>query len=150
MPLVLLSQQTGQRYRLPSEAEWEYAARAGSETKYSWGNEIGRNRANCRDCGSRWDFEQTAPVGSFAPNRWGLHDMHGNVYEWVQDCWNDSYGGAPTDGSAWQQGNCSQRVLRGGSWGFDPRSLRSADRVRLSATSRNYLNGFRVARTITP
>ena len=92
-----LSGQTGERYRLPSEAEWEYAARAGSVTKYSWGNEIGINRANCRGCGSRWDDEQTAPVGSFGPNGWGLHDLHGNVYEWVQDCRNRSYQGAPTN-----------------------------------------------------
>ena len=91
-----LSQQTGERYRLPSEAEWEYAARAGTSTAYSWGNEIGRNRANCYGCGSRWDGRQTAPVGSLSPNGWGLHDMHGNVWEWVQDCWNESYRGAPT------------------------------------------------------
>ena len=116
-----LSEQTGQRYRLPSEAEWEYAARAGTEAKYSWGNQIGRNRANCDGCGSRWDNSQTAPVGWFGANGWGLHDMHGNVWEWVQDCWNDSYRGAPTDGSAWQQGNCSRRVLRGGSWYGSPR-----------------------------
>ena len=109
-----LSEQTGERYRLPSEAEWEYAARAGSVTKYSWGNEIGHNRANCDGCGSQWDKKQTAPVGSFGANRLGLHDMHGNVLEWVQDCWNGSYRGAPADGSAWVTGDCSQRVLRGG------------------------------------
>ena len=145
-----LSQQTGQRYRLPSEAEWEYAARAGTATVYSWGNEVGINRANCNGgCGSRWDDQQTAPVGSFAPNGWGLHDMHGNVWEWVQDCYG-SYRGAPTDGSAWQQENCPQRVLRGGSWGSDPRYLRSAFRVRDSTSSRDLISGFRVARTITP
>ena len=109
-----LSARTGKRYRLPSEAEWEYAVRAGTETAYSWGNEIGRNRANCDGCGSQWDNEQTAPVGSFSANAWGLHDMHGNVWEWVQDCWNDSYQGAPTDGSAWESGDCSRRVMRGG------------------------------------
>ena len=90
-----LSEQTGERYRLPSEAEWEYAARAGSVTKYSWGNEIGHSRANCDGCGSQWDDRQTAPVGSFGPNGWGLHDMHGNVWEWVQDCWNGSYRRSP-------------------------------------------------------
>ena len=110
-----LSAQTGERYRLPSEAEWEYAARAGSTTKYSWGNEIGHNRANCNACGSQWDNEKTAPVGSFGPNAFGLHDMHGNLWEWVQDCWNDSYQGAPADGSAWTSGACAIRVLRGGS-----------------------------------
>ena len=96
-----MSEQTGERYRLPSEAEWEYAARAGTEKKYSWGNEIGSNRANCDECGSEWSGEQTAPVGSFDPNRWGLHNMHGNVWEWVQDCSNMDYDGAPQDGSAW-------------------------------------------------
>ena len=145
-----LSGQTGERYRLPSEAEWEYAARAGSVTAYSWGNEIGRNRANCHGCGSQWDDRQTAPVGSFGPNGWGLHDMHGNVLEWVQDCWNGSYGGAPSDGSAWERGDCSQRVLRGGSRGIDPGYLRSANRARFTTTVRSHFIGFRVARTITP
>ena len=146
-----LSGQTGERYRLPSEAEWEYAARAGSVTKYSWGNEIGRNRANCDGCGSRWDDEQTAPVGSFAPNGWGLHDMHGNVQEWVQDCRSYSYGGAPTDGSAWESGDCSRRVLRGGNWGFEPRNLRSALRGGMPTSIRSNVGiGFRVARTVAP
>ncbi len=102
-----LSAQLGERYRLPSEAEWEYASRAGSTKKYSWGNEIGRNRANCDGCGSQWDNRMTAPVGSFSPNAWGLHDMHGNVWEWVQDCWNSRYQGAPADGSAWESGDCA-------------------------------------------
>ena len=145
-----LSEAMGERYRLPSEAEWEYAARAGSVTKYSWGNKIGRNRANCEGCGSQWDNRQTAPVGSFGPNGWGLHDMHGNVREWVQDCWNKSYRGAPVDGSAWESGGCSQRVLRGGSWLYGPRNLRSANRIRFTTSFRNSLIGFRVARTVTP
>ena len=145
-----LSARTGKRYRLPTEAEWEYAARAGTETAYSWGNEIGRNRANCRGCGSQWDFEKTAPVGSFSPNAWGLHDMHGNVWERVQDCWNDSYQGAPTNGSAWERGDCSLRVLRGGSWVYPPRSLRAATRSWNYSGERNYYYGFRVARTLIP
>ena len=146
-----LSKETGERYRLPSEAEWEYAARAGTETVYSWGNEIGRNRANCKGCGSRWDGGQTAPVGSFSPNRWGLHDMHGNVWEWVQDCRNDSYRGAPTDGSAWERGDCSERGLRGGSWYYSfPRDLRSANRKTDTFRLRHVNSGFRVARTVTP
>lgn len=145
-----LSSQTGQQYRLLTEAEWEYAARAGSETKYSWGNEIGRNRANCDGCGSRWDNEMTAPAGSFGSNAFGLHDMHGNVWEWVEDCWNDSYTGAPPDGSAWPRGDCGRRVLRGGSWFSLPRSLRSANRSRDSTGIRSSLYGFRVARTLSP
>ena len=145
-----LSQQTGERYRLPSEAEWEYAARAGTETAYSWGNEIGHNRANCYRCGSQWDREMTAPVGSFRPNVWGLHDMHGNVWEWVQDCWNKTYQNAPTDGSVWGIGDCSQRVLRGGSWVSLPGDLSSASRDWFATGNRDYSFGFRVARTVTP
>ena len=145
-----LSAQTGAAYRLPSEAEWEYAARAGTTTKYHWGNEIGRNRANCHGdrCGDQW--ETTAPVGSFRANGFGLFDMHGNVWEWVEDCWNPSYAGAPTDGGAWLAGVCSVRVLRGGSWGVDPGALRAADRIWNPAGSRIDIIGFRVARTLAP
>ncbi len=142
-----LSEETGESYRLLSEAEWEYAARAGTATPYSWGNDIGRNRANCDGCESRWDDESTAPVGSFAANGFGLYDMHGNVWEWVEDCYNNSYAAAPSDGSAWTSGDCSVRVLRGGSWSNRPRYLRSADRIRRVTSSRNSYNGFRVART---
>ena len=147
-----LSEKTGKEYRLLSESEWEFAARAGTTTRYSWGNAIiGRNRANCRGCGSRWDFKETAPVGSFAANGFGLHDMHGNVYEWVEDCWNGSYAGAPSDGSAWESGDCSQRVLRGGSWYRLPRYLRAASRGWGDTGFRYYVSGgFRVARTLTP
>ena len=145
-----LSEETGEPYRLPSESEWEYAARAGTVTKYSWGDLIGRNRANCDGCGSRWDDDRTAPVGSFAPNPFGLHDMHGNVWEWVEDCWNGSYSGAPSDGGAWLSGDCAKRVLRGGSWGVKPRLLRSALRGWNSPGDRLNSIGFRVARTLTP
>ena len=144
-----LSRQTGQTYRLLSEAEWEYVARAGSSTAYSWGNDIGSNHANCAECGSQWDDRQTAPSGSFSPNAFGLYDMHGNVWEWVEDCWNDSYAGAPSDGSVWRYGMCGRRVLRGGSWNYPPWALRSALRIWF-ATSRNFDRGFRVARTLTP
>ena len=114
-----LSRKTGERYRLLSEAEWEYAARAGTRTRYHWGHSIGRNQANCDGCGSRWDDEKTAPVGSFPANGFGLHDVHGNVWEWVEDCWHGSYAGAPTDGRAWATGgDCERRVLRGGSWNY--------------------------------
>ena len=145
-----LSRKTGKRYRLPSESEWEYAARAGTATAYSWGAHIGFNLANCDGCGSRWDGVRTAPAGSFAANPWGLHDMHGNVREWTQDCWKDNYRGAPADGSAWESGDCSQRVLRGGSWNYKPSILRAANRFWNPSGNRYYNVGFRVARTLTP
>ena len=145
-----LSEETGEAYRLPSESEWEYAVRAGSTTRYTWGDDIGRNRANCRGCRNQWDGDdRTAPAGSFAANAWGLHDMHGNVREWVQDCWHDDYDGAPGDGSAWTTaGECGRRVLRGGSWINGPRNLRSAYRLRLDAENRRGSHGFRVAKTL--
>ena len=143
-----LSRQTGQSYRLLTEAEWEYAARAASRTKYSWGNDIGTNRANCGGCGD--PFENTAPVGSFGANAFGLHDMHGNVAEWVEDCWNDTYAGAPSDGTAWNRGDCSQRLLRGGDWISGPKGVRSADRFGFPAGKSQIFTGFRVARTLTP
>jgi formylglycine-generating enzyme required for sulfatase activity len=139
-----LNKKTGKSYRLPSEAEWEYAARAGSRTKYTWGNTIGRNQANCDGCGSFWDNKQTAPVGSFKANHFGLYDMHGNVWEWTQDCWNPSYQGTHNKAEAWETGNCNARVLRGGSWGFEPDSLRSASRIMFSATARYSDFGFRL------
>ena len=145
-----LSQKTGKQYRLLSESEWEYTARAGTTTRYSWGDAIGHNRANCNGCGSRWDNTKTAPVGSFPANAFGLHDAHGNVWEWVEDCWNWSYAGAPTDGSAWTGGNCGSRLLRGGSWNNVPRSLRSANRGWSTSGFRYFDNGFRVARTLSP
>ena len=100
----------GGEYRLLSEAEWEYVARAGTATIFWWGNELGTNRANCYNCGSRWDNVQTAPVGSFSANPFGLYDVLGNVAERVEDCWHQSYEGAPTDGSAWQ-GKITKNVL---------------------------------------
>ena len=112
---------TGKEYRLLSEEEWEYAARATMTTAYFWGEEIGKNNANCDGCGSQW-VRQTSPVGSFKPNAFGLYDMAGNIWQWVQDCYHDSYNGAPADGSAWIRGECSRGILRGGSWSDIPSS----------------------------
>ena len=145
-----LSEVMGYAYRLPTESEWEYAARAGTETKHSWGNGIGNNRANCNGCGSQWDDEMTAPVGSFGANAFGLHDMHGNVREWVEDCWHDGYEGAPSDGSAWLSGECVYRVLRSGAWALIPSASRSAARWRFTSRQHFSYIGFRVARTLTP
>ena len=142
------SKMTGQIYRLLSEAEWEYAARAGTQTVYSWGDQIGIGNANCDGCRSKWDNRMTAPVGSFKSNPFGLYDMHGNVWEWVQDCYEDYYNGAPTDGSA-RSGDCSNRVVRGGSWFNPPNSVRSGKRDRLAPGLRFNSQGFRIARTIT-
>ena len=146
-----LSRITGKPYRLLTGAEYEYATRAGTQTAYPWGNAIGTNNANCHACGSQWDARQTAPVGSFAPNGFGLYDMVGNVEEWMEDCYHESYVGAPTDGSAWIEGaDCSNRIVRAGSWFFAPAFLRSAKRYWFTTDYRlNYL-GFRVARTLTP
>ena len=152
-----LSAQTGKMYRLPSEAEWEYAARAGTRTRYSWGNDIicsqaryGRRPILDGECSS--SFDGTVPVGSFEPNAFGLYDMHGNVWEWVEDCWHDNYEGAPSDGSAWTSGCGSdvRAVLRGGSWFFYPRYLRSADRDWNGPSSRSGNIGFRLVQDLNP
>ena len=142
-----LSARTGKPYRLLSESEWEYVVRAGTETAYSWGNSSGVNRANCSGCGSQSDDKMTAPVGSFAANAWGVYDMHGNVWEWVQDCWNKNYEDAPTDGSVWESGNCIARMYRGGSWSHSPAEMRSARRLKSFTGSRYRDLGFRVARS---
>ena len=146
-----LSRITGKGYRLLSEAEWEYAARAGTTTAYSWGDDIGKGNANCNGCDSEWDAKQPAPVGSFKSNAFGLYDMHGNVYEWVEDAWHDNYSGAPVDGSAWLEGgDASRRVVRGGSWSAIPGFLRAAFRISGNTVDRYNYIGFRVARTLTP
>ena len=145
-----LCEQTGRPYRLPSEAEWEYVARAGTDTTYWWGDNVkqgGKVWANCYDCGSQWDRKQTSPVGSFDPNRFGLYDMLGNVYEWCQDSWHDNYEGAPTDGSAWESDETgAARVIRGGSWLDGAGICRSACRIQLEPDGRFNVLGFRGAR----
>ena len=150
-----LSQRTGQPYRLPSEAEWEYACRAGTTTPFHFGLTISTDQANydgtyTYGSGKKGVHrKQTMPVGSFPANGFGLHDMHGTVWEWCADVWHDSYEGAPADGTAWVEGgDQSRRVLRGGSWFRDPRNLRAAGRGRNGPGVRNFNVGFRVARTL--
>jgi len=147
-----LSRMTGKTYRLLSEAEYEYAARAGTQTAYPWGDEIGKNNANCQGCGSQWDAKnQTAPVGSFAANKFGLYDMVGNVWSWVEDCWHNNYDGAPTDGSAWNAAkDCKKPIIRGGSWLDNPRDLRAAVNNWVSSVVQYDYLGFRVGRTLIP
>lgn len=146
-----LTGETGAGYLLLSEAEWEYVARAGTTTLRYWGDmESEQCRyANGYDLWSCSDgYANTAPAGFFQPNAFGLYDVLGNVSEWTQDCWNVSYEGAPRDGTAWESGDCNQRVLRGGSWDDGPSNLRSANRHRDSAGNRHHTVGFRVGRTI--
>ena len=145
-----LSKLTGKPYRLLSEAEWEYAARAGGSARYAPDGGPEPAKANCAGCGSQWDNTETAPAGSFEPNPWGLHDMHGNVWEWVQDCYEESYRNAAIDGAARVTADCDLRVLRGGSWDFGRRSLRSTVRLRDAAESRRANVGLRVARQLIP
>jgi formylglycine-generating enzyme required for sulfatase activity/tetratricopeptide (TPR) repeat protein len=140
-----LSAQTGQQYRLSTEAEWEYAARAGTETDYWWGNEIGKNRANCYDSGSKWSNKSTSPVGSFEANPFGLYDTVGNAWEWCADNWHENYEGAPSDGRIWKGGDESLRVLRGGSWYLNPSNARAAYRLWNDRSNRSNRVGFRVA-----
>ena len=141
-----LSEKTGREYRLLSESEWEYAARAGTDSSYYWGEEPGKGHANCSRCGSDWESKKTSQAGSFDPNGFGLFDMLGNVWEWVEDCGHRNYEGAPTDGSAWvRRGDCRFRMLRGGSWEDPPSRVRSAFRHWESAGTRNDVIGFRVA-----
>ena len=145
-----LSRMTGKTYRLLSEAEWEYAARAGTVTAFYWGDEIDKKNANCHRCENEWSKKKTSPVGSFNHNQFGLYDMAGNVWQWVEDCYNEDYNGAPINGTAWTTGECEKRVVRGGSWYYYPEDPRSAYRYGDKKDDRNYNTGFRVARDLTP
>ena len=141
-----IAKSTGKRYRLPSEAEWEYAARAGSTTVYWWGKDVGAGHAKCAECGDK--TPGTVPVGSFRPNAFGLYDTSGNAAEWVEDCWNPTYKGAPADGAAWMSGDCTLHVLRGGSFLDKAAGVASAARFRYDTDVRYYANGFRIARDL--
>jgi formylglycine-generating enzyme required for sulfatase activity len=148
-----LSSITGKSYRLLSEAEYEYAARAGTRTAYPWGPAIklnGKPMANCVSCGSQWDTQQTAPVGSFPANAFGLYDMVGNVYQWTEDCWNGDYKRAPADGFAWTTGDCSRHAVRGSSFLAVADFVRSVSREWHDAGDQDADRGFRVARTLSP
>ena len=139
-------------YRLPSEAEWEYAARAGTTTSRWWGNAIGTGNANCNGCGSRWDDSDLSTVDKFRPNPFGLYAILGNAWQWTADCWHKSYVGAPTNGSAWIEKGCAKYVLRGGSWDNVPIFIRSAARTGSLADGGEFdyssLATFRVARDL--
>jgi formylglycine-generating enzyme required for sulfatase activity len=158
-----LSDKTGFNYRLLSESEWEYAAGAGTTTMRPWGNDwenqTGCMHANVRDAENNWrgyaksfdcsdDYKYTAPTGRFLPTEFGLHDIYGNVSEWVQDCWHDSYTNAPDDGSSWNSGDCGLGITRGGSWYFSAKAVRSANRVKEPSDIRASFIGFRVAKTL--
>jgi eukaryotic-like serine/threonine-protein kinase len=151
-----LSTKTGHEYRLPSESEWEYATRAGTTGRFNTGNCITTDNANfdgtrpAQGCPEGIDRQQTLPVDGFSPNAYGLNDTHGNVREWMQDCWNENYDGAPTDGSSWMDGDCNLAVHRGGAWSSGGTWLRSADRNGQGRGFRVTYIGFRVARSVEP
>ncbi len=150
-----LKRKTGKEYRLLSESEWEYSARGGTRWPFWWGSSISTSRANYNG----WDTynggqsgewrRETVPVDSFTANPFGLYQMHGNVWQWIEDCYHENYNEAPADGSVWTTGGCDRRILRGGAWNDDPRGLRAAVRLWIAPVFRNYTLGLRVARTLT-
>ena len=143
-----LSRKTGRIYRLPSEAEWEYAARAGSQQAFWWGDEAGGDHANCKGCGGDWNKKTPAPIGSYDANGFGFHDMNGGVAEWTGDCWFRTHKDAPSDGAVREEVGCSERVLRGGSWRDGADAIRATSRQPYEDNLPYVVNGFRVARAI--
>ena len=143
-----LSKVTGKPYRLPTEAEWEYADRGGTTTAYWWGDQMRKGNANCKDCGDPWHKEGPESVGSFAPNPLGLYDMNGSVWEWTADCWHNNYQSAPADGRAWDSPGCEMRVIRGGSWREGAGYMLTATRFKYSASVRQSQDGFRVVKDL--
>jgi formylglycine-generating enzyme required for sulfatase activity len=146
--LKWLSSFTGATYRLPSEAEWEYAERAGTSTRYWWGDQMAPGKANCKDCGPPWQIDEPVDAGSFEPNPYGLYDMNGSVWEWVQDCWHNSFSQAPGDAVPWEEPNCEARVVRGGSWRDSAPFMVASTRAGDAPSLRQSQNGFRVARDV--
>jgi formylglycine-generating enzyme required for sulfatase activity len=151
-----LSTRTGKTYRLLSESEREYATRAGTMTAFWWGPDVSLRQANfdgkyIYGNGVTGEYRRrTLPVDAFHPNQWGLYQVHGNVWEWTQDCWHENYAGAPVDGSSWESAPCRYRMVRGGAWNTYPGDLRAAVRGRHAADFRSDSLGFRVARTLDP
>jgi formylglycine-generating enzyme required for sulfatase activity/class 3 adenylate cyclase len=143
-----LSKVTQRSFRLPSEAEWEYAARGGTRTKFWWGDQLQANMANCKGCDQPYDASQPLKVGSFKPNPFGLYDMGGNIHQWMTDCWHKNYQGAPSDGSPWVDNDCPSHVMRSGSWKNDPSYVRPSSRDQYDTGVRYPTHGFRIAHSL--